>query len=210
MSKYVKNLITGDILKRLDGVSDAILVNVIGMDSASTYNIRKQLREKNIRMLVVKRSMASRATEGTSLRAMFDGREGSMAIVWGSEDFVSLAKEITAIDKSKTFEKFEVKGGVMDSDGLSAEQVLAISKWPSRVEQISLLIGQVLSPGGTLSAQLLSPGGKLASQLEKLVEKLETSAADTATADTAADGTTAEGAPAADTPVAKEEEAPPS
>jgi large subunit ribosomal protein L10 len=124
-------------------------------------------------MLVVKRSMASRATEGTSLRPMFENREGSMAIVWGSEDFVSLAKEIAAIDKSKTFEKFEIKGGVMDSDALSPEQVLAISKWPSRVEQISLLIGQLLSPGSTLSAQLLSPGGKLASQIEKISEKEE-------------------------------------
>jgi large subunit ribosomal protein L10 len=190
VSKYVKNLITGDIHKRLEGVSDAILVNVIGMDSASTYTIRKQLREKNIRMLVVKRSMASRATEGTSLRPMFDNRDGSMAIVWGSEDFVSLAKEIASIDKAKTFEKFEIKGGVMDSDALSAEQVLAISKWPSRVEQISLLIGQLLSPGSTLSAQLLSPGGKLASQLEKLVEKLDSSAGES--------------------PAQKEEEAPPS
>jgi len=96
-----------------------------------------------------------------------------MAIVWGCEDFVSLAKEIAAIDKAKTFEKFEVKGGVMDGDALSAEQVLAISKWPSRVEQIAMLIGQVLSPGSTLMGQLLSPGGKLASQLEKMVEKEE-------------------------------------
>ncbi|MGN6547465.1 MAG: 50S ribosomal protein L10 [Aureliella sp.] len=173
MSKYVKNLISSDIHKRLDGVADAVLVNVIGMDSGSTFQIRKQLREKNVNMLVVKRSMASRATEGTSLRPMFDNREGSMAIVWGSEDFVSLAKEIAAIDKAKTFEKFEVKGGVMDGEALSAEQVLAISKWPSRVEQISILIGQLLSPGSTLSAQLLSPGGKLASQIEKISEKEE-------------------------------------
>ena len=170
MSKYVKNLITGDIHSRLEGVSDAVLVNVIGMDSGSTYQIRKNLREKNIHMLVVKRSMASRATEGTSLRPMFDNREGSMAIVWGSEDFVSLAKEIAAIDKSKTFEKFEIKGGVMDGDALSPEQVLAISKWPSRLEQISILVGQLLSAGSTLSAQLLSPGSKLASQIEKMSE----------------------------------------
>lgn len=176
MSKYVKNLISGDILRRLDGVSDAILVNVIGMNSSSTYSIRKLLRDKKIHMLVVKRSLAARATEGTSLRPMFAEREGSMAIVWGSEDFVSLAKEIAAIDKSKTFEKFEIKGGVMDGDALTAEKVLAISKWPNRIEQISMLVGQVLSPGRTLLGQLLSPGGKLASQIEKMVEKQEEAA----------------------------------
>ncbi len=91
----------------------------------------------------------------------------------GCEDFVSLAKEIVKIDKAKTFEKFEIKGGVLDGEALSAEQVIAASKWPNRLEQISILIGQVLSPGATLVGQLLSPGGKLASQLEKLVEKLE-------------------------------------
>lgn len=176
MSKYVKNLISGDILRRLDGVSDAILVNVIGMNSSSTYSIRKLLRDKKIHMLVVKRSLAARATEGTSLRPMFAEREGSMAIVWGSEDFVSLAKEIAAIDKLKTFEKFEIKGGVMDGDALTAEKVLAISKWPNRIEQISMLVGQVLSPGRTLLGQLLSPGGKLASQIEKMVEKQEEAA----------------------------------
>ncbi len=173
MSKYVKNLISGDVLRRLDGVNDAILVNVIGMDSAATYQIRKTLRDKNISMLVVKRSLAARATEGTSLRPLFDKREGSMAIVWGCEDFVSLAKEITKIDKAKTFEKFEIKGGVLDGEALTAEQVIAASKWPNRLEQIAMVIGQVLSPGATLVGQLLSPGGKVASQLEKLVEKLE-------------------------------------
>lgn len=175
MSKYVKNLIAGDIAHRLDGVADAVLVNVIGMNSASTYAIRKRLREKNIQMLVVKRSLASRATEGSRLRPMFGSQEGSMAIVWGCEDFVSLAKEIAAIDKSGTFAKFEVKGGVMDGDALTAAQVKAISKWPNRLEQISMLIGQLLAPGARLSAQLLSPGAKLASQIEKLAER-ETSA----------------------------------
>ena len=33
MSKYVKDLITSDLAKRLEGVNDAILVNVVGMSA---------------------------------------------------------------------------------------------------------------------------------------------------------------------------------
>ena len=33
MSKYVKDLVSKDISKRLEGVDDALLVNVIGMDA---------------------------------------------------------------------------------------------------------------------------------------------------------------------------------
>ena len=33
MSKYVKNLITEDIPRRLEGVHDALLVNMVGLDA---------------------------------------------------------------------------------------------------------------------------------------------------------------------------------
>lgn len=173
MSKYVKNLVSGDIKNRLEGVADAILVNVVGMESAATYAIRKKLREAGVNMLVIKRSMAARATEGSTLRPMFSDQAGSMAVVWGCEDFVSLAKIIAGIVKKKEFDKFELKGGVMDGDALTADQVVAISKWPSRLEQISILVGQVLSPGANLVGQIQSGGATLAGQIKKMVEQKE-------------------------------------
>lgn len=173
MSKYVKNLISTEIKNRLEGVEDAIIVDVIGMNSASTFGIRKLLREKGIQMLVVKRSLADRATDGTSLRPLFAERQGSVAVVWGCEDFVSLAKEIAGIVKGDEFENFELKGGVMDGEGLTADQVKEISKWPNREEQISLLVGQILAPGANLSAQLIGAGATLAGQVKKLVEQKE-------------------------------------
>ncbi|MEM6330816.1 MAG: 50S ribosomal protein L10, partial [Planctomycetota bacterium] len=65
------------------------------------------------------------------------------------------------------FDKLETKGGVMDGAKLSPEDVKQVSKWPSRTEQLSLLVGQILSPGATLSGQLLGPGGALASQIKQ-------------------------------------------
>ncbi len=173
MSKYVKNLIADEIRNRLEGVDDAIVANVIGMDSESTFKIRKLLREKGIQMLVVKRSLAGRATADSQLSPLFAEQEGSVAVIWGCEDFVSLAKEVAAIDKMPEFDKFELKGGVMDGDSLSGDKVLEVSKWPNRQEQISMLVGQILSPGSNLVGQLLGPGSKLASQVKKLVENKE-------------------------------------
>ena len=74
MSKYVKNLVSNDIARRLSGVQDALLVNVVGMNANQSVVLRKQLREKNIHLLVIKNSLAKRATEGTPLAAAFDGR----------------------------------------------------------------------------------------------------------------------------------------
>ena len=73
----------------------------------------------------------------------------------------------------KTFRESGVKGGVMDGEALTADQVKKVSKWPSRQEQISMLVGQILSPGATLSGQLVGPARKIAGQVKKMIENLE-------------------------------------
>lgn len=173
MSKFVKDLMTKEVATRLDGVGDCVLANVIGMDANSTGALRKRLREKEIQLLVVKNSLARRATEGTSLAPAFEGLSGTAAVVWGAEDFVSLVKEVVELDKGEEFDKFEARGGCMDGEQLTKERVTEISKWPSRTEQLSILVGQILGPGSQLSAQLKGPGSKLASQVKKIVEDKE-------------------------------------
>lgn len=173
MSKYVKNLQTRDLERRLEGVEDCVLANVIGLDANSTSALRKRLREKNIGLMVIKNSLARRATEGTSLASAFEGLDGTAAVMWGAEDFVSLVKEAISLDKDADFEQFKARGGVMAGEQLSADKVHEISRWPNRAEQLSMLVGQILGPGSQLSAQIKGPGGKLASQIKQIVENGE-------------------------------------
>ena len=125
---------------------------------------------------MVKNSLARRAAEGTPLAAAFEGVSGTLAIVWGAEDIVSLAKEITRFTELKEFEGFQARGGAMDGTKLSSAEVKQVSKWPSRQEQLSLLLGQILSPAAVLAGQLIGMGGALASQIKQRVEELEKAA----------------------------------
>ena len=167
MSKYVKDLIAGDLRQRLDGVDNMLLVDVVGMPNNENVTLRRELRQKQIELLVVKNSLARRATVGTPLEPAMVGVEGTVALVWGAADVVSLAKEVMRLAGNDQFAPFAPKGGVMDGQQLSADEVKAVSKWPSREEQISILVGQILSPGAQLASQLTSIGGKLASQIEQ-------------------------------------------
>ena len=173
MSKLVKKLVSRDIASRLDGVNDAIVANIVGMTGEQNYNIRKAFRETGVKVMVVKRTLAARATEGTSLSPAFGEQPGSMAVIWGCEDFVSLVRLVTKMVDSGKFPKLEIKGGVMDGDAITADQVKKVSKWPSRTEQISMLVGQILSPGANLSGQLVGPARKIAGQIKKMIEDQE-------------------------------------
>jgi len=173
MSKYVKNLLTDHLREQLRGVGDALVVNLVGMDATTDNRLRKELRARNIKVVVVKNSLAERATAGTPLAPAFAGVAGSAAVCWGSEDIVSLAKEITKLARDPKFAPFAACGGVMDGERISAAQVEQVSKWPSRTEQLSLLVGQILGPAATLASQLTSAGGALASQISQLGEEEE-------------------------------------
>lgn len=128
MSKYVKDLLAKDISNRLEGVTDCVLANVIGLDANTNVALRKRLREKEIRLLVVKNSLACRATEGTALAPAFEGITGTNAVLWGAEDFVSLVKEVEELDKDEAFDDFKTRGGIMDGEQLSPERVTEIDR----------------------------------------------------------------------------------
>ena len=171
MSKYIKNLVTDHLRKRLNNIDDALLVNVVGLDANANNRLRTELEEKNIHLLVVKNSLAARATAGTPLELMFAGLTGSAAVCWGGEDIVGLAKEISRLAKDDQYAPLAARGGVMDGEELTAAQVAEGSTWSNRQEQLSLLVGQILGPGATLAAQLSGPGGTLAGQIAGQAEE---------------------------------------
>jgi ribosomal protein L10 len=177
MSKIVKKMIMDDLRQRLSGVNDALVVNIAGLNTDQAYRLRKDLRAKGVKLLMVKNSIARRATEGTPLAAAFQSAEGSLALCWGAEDIVSLAKIVTKVAEDKLMAPFAAKGGVLDGAPLSAAQVADVSKWPSRAEVLSMLVGQILGPGGRLAGQLNGPGGALASQVKEKAKEPEGEAA---------------------------------
>ena len=84
---------------------------------------------------------------------------------------MALAREITRLAKGKEYEAFEPRGGVMDGQPLTLEQVAEVSTWPSRQDLLCQLVGQIIGPAAGLAALLGGPGSLLASQIAKLAEK---------------------------------------
>ncbi|MDX1965516.1 MAG: 50S ribosomal protein L10 [Pirellulales bacterium] len=173
MSKLVKNMMIDDLKRKLTGVNDVLLVNCIGLNSEQTAKLRTDLRAKNIHLTVIKNSLARLATRGTPIENAFVETEGSLAVVWGGEDIVSLAKEIIEISEKKGFEKLIPRGGAVDGERLAPDGVKAVSTWPSRTEVLAKIAGQISGPGAQLAAQLIGIGGTLASQIKQKLEDLE-------------------------------------
>ena len=171
MSKFVKQLVTNDIAKRLEGVPYLMLVGLTGVNANNTVNLRATLASKGINLMVIKNSMAKRATKDTPLAPGFENMTGAYALCWGATDIVSLAKELVKLTKDKNLQGFEIRGAILDGEALGAAQAIEVSKWPTREEQIAIVLGQIIGVAAKLSGQFIAFGGKLASQIEKIAEK---------------------------------------
>lgn len=172
MSKPVKRMILGDYARRFEGCDDAVLVNLRGVNSIATNKVRHSLRKKEIRLTVVRNSLARKAFEGSGLSGLSPLLKGASTLAYGGESVVQVAREI--IDLVKQFPDVELKGAVLDGELFEGEEgVKRLSTFPTRDEAIAKDITLILSPGRKLLGAIKGPGGRLMGIVKAIEEKLE-------------------------------------
>ena len=175
MSKPVKELIRKELIKRFEGVTSLAVVGFTGIDTLKTHEIRGRLRAKDIRMTVVKNSIARHAFEAVGIPEAKDLLEGPCAVAFGVDQeqvsVVNVVREL--LDIAKEAPNLVVKAAVLEGDVFGKDQIDALSKYPTRDEAIARTVSCVLAPGAKLAGCLVGPGGKIASLLKAIQEKKE-------------------------------------
>lgn len=168
MSKPIKEMLIGEIAGRLGESRDMLVIDVSTLDAINANKFRIALQGSNISALTVKNSLARQALHRIGVESLDPVLSGPSTLVWGGEDVVALSKEIARW--AKELEGVVIKGGTVEGETLDSAAVDALSKSPSREELISMIAGQILSPGAQLGALLLGPGGQLAGQVKSISE----------------------------------------
>jgi large subunit ribosomal protein L10 len=169
MSKKIKQMLVEDLRARLGQVREVLVVDSSRLDGIAANTLRLKLHKQSIRMLGVKNSLARQALTQLGLGSLEPYLTGPSVLVFGGPDIVALSKEITKW--AKEIDKLVIKGGIVEGKSIDAQGVVALSKSPSREELLSMIVGQVLSPGARLAALVTSPAATLASQVKTIAEK---------------------------------------
>jgi len=175
MSKKVKSMMEQELAERYRAVGEGLVVSLRGLSGLEGNELRSGLRGRQIRLNVVKNSLARRAFAGLGRAAMGEVLTGPCAIAWGGDSIVDVAK--TVVEWTKKLGKVEIRGGFLEGRVLDGAGAAALAKLPNRRELQALAAGQVLSPGARLAGAVINPGGMIAGCIKTLVEKLEKAAA---------------------------------
>ena len=139
-----KKAIVGEITEKLEKAAAVVVVDYRGLTVAQVTDLRKQLRDSNIEMHVLKNTMLRRAAVAAGLEGMDDIFKGPTAVAFSNEEVVAPAKIIA--DFAKTAEALEIKGGVVEGNVADADAINALAKLPSREGLLSMLLSVLQAP----------------------------------------------------------------
>lgn len=177
MSKYVKQLVQAEMDKKIadEQISDFLVVSTKGVGGVANNEMRGILKEKGIRMLVVRNSLFRRALADQEMAAAAELFNGPCAIAYGGDSIVDVAKEIS--DWVRKIPAMEIKGAFVDGSAFDAQAAQGLSKMPTRAELQGRIVASFLSPGGRVAGALMGPAGVIAGCIKSIIEKAEKQAA---------------------------------
>lgn len=152
-----------------------VLADFSGLTVAQANDLRVKCREQHVELRVVKNRLARRAAvaaDSGALEALF---KGPTAIAFGLESPVEPAKVLTEF--AKTNEKLRVKGGFVDGEVLSVQDVRALSDVPSRPELIAMIARGINGPATGLAGTINAVMSSLARAINAAAEKNDAAAA---------------------------------
>ena len=171
MSKKVKSLITDELSRHYAGVDSVLLVNPIGLSAVDTNRLRGRLKEKGIRLSVVRNGLLGRAVADGPLAPLVGRLAGSNAIADGGDSIVDVAKEFVALKKG--LPALQIVGAVVEGEAMGAAQAAGLANMPSKVEMQGAIAMLAMSPGSRLAGALVGGFRMIAGCIEAIVEKAE-------------------------------------
>lgn len=154
--------------------SHAFLIDALGITVPQITELRDRIRASGGTYVVVKNRIALRAIEGAALDGLRDQFVGPTAIAYG-DDPVTIAKVLT--DFAKVVPKFEFKGGLVDGQPVSAQQVSEIASMPNREELLAKLLFLLQSPITSFVRTLAAIPRDFVLVIDQIRQKKETTSA---------------------------------
>jgi len=170
MSKKVKSVVEREIGSRLKDIDSLAVINPRGINAIKNNQIRRRLRDKGLRMTVVKNTLAKRATAKSRIDGWEKLLDGPSAVIYGTASISAVARLL--LDEKKLDEKIELRGLFFDGEVYVGEEgVKQVSKMPTREEAIGIIIACALSPGKKLAGIFKGQASKIASIIKTIEEK---------------------------------------
>lgn len=150
-----KIAILNEVIERVQASDFCFVLNYGGLRVSQMAALRQELARSQARLLVVKNSYLGKIAAQRGWADISAMLTGPTAIVTGSGDVAEVAKQLVEFVKKN--DKAAVKGATLDAAALTAADVAALAKLPSKDAMRAALLGTLLAPATSLVRVLNAP-----------------------------------------------------
>ncbi len=143
-TKQQKEELIRELAQKLKGSKAIVFSDYKGLQVKDLTALRKELREAGVELKVLKKTLINLALKDAGIEADVKKMEGQIAIAVSSQDEVAAAKIIAKAAKAN--ENLKIVGGILGIKELSAAEVNALAKLPSKEELLAKFVGTINAP----------------------------------------------------------------
>lgn len=155
MKKEKKISTVNEMRELLEQSNLMVVSDYRGLNVEKISALRRSCRKSGANLRVIKNTLARKAVSGTSFAEAEALLDGPTAVTIGKGDPVGIIKVLTAFSKEN--ESFKIRGGVVDGNRYSSEQLFRVATLPSRDAMLAKLVGSLSSPLSRMVGSLGSP-----------------------------------------------------
>lgn len=126
---------------KLNDSKSVIFANFFGLKVKDTEALRTKCRENNLSCSVLKKNLLTLALKNKGVQV--EDIEGEIVAIFGDDEVIPA--KITA-DFGKAHKSLKIVAGVIDGKFSTKEDVITLSKLPSREELLAKFVGTINAP----------------------------------------------------------------
>jgi len=139
-----KQAIVADVNETAQSALSLVVADARGVDVSSITALRKQAREENVDLRVIKNTLARRAFVGTEYECTAEALVGPSLFGFSMEDPGAAARLFK--DFAKDNEAFEIKALAVAGQMMGPEKIDVLAKLPTRDQALAQLASVMIAP----------------------------------------------------------------
>lgn len=139
-----KQAIVADVNETAQSALSLVVADARGVDVSSITALRKQAREENVDLRVIKNTLARRAFAGTEYECTAQALVGPSLFGFSMEDPGAAARLFK--DFAKENEAFEIKALAVAGQMMGPEKIDVLAKLPTRDQALAQLASVMIAP----------------------------------------------------------------